>query len=266
MTAIIKPISLAFSLSFTLVSFIPVQVLSSESILDKKTDILNSNSQLNQQLFNAPDPPPDVETSDNRGDGGNRGCENAIAQIDPSQPNTLTALAPIYKSTDSELVWGLTSIEDPTFLFYVPYLSPATGKIVVYDSENNSVYNAEFTLTGKAGIVSISIPEKTLKMSQRYSWYFKIYCDPGQPPAFVNGWIDIRDSLNANVKQELERATPRDRVTLLANHGMWYDAIATAAQIRRTDPNYTDWNILLQEVGLSPITSGSIIECCQAKK
>ncbi|GAA6620838.1 hypothetical protein NUACC26_066560 [Scytonema sp. NUACC26] len=74
-------------------------------------------------LFNPPSPPPDRGTPGNRGEGASRG--ECISNNLP-----LTALVPSYEQSLSlqkgetnavTQVWGLTSLEQPSFWFYIPY-------------------------------------------------------------------------------------------------------------------------------------------------
>jgi hypothetical protein len=55
--------------------------------------------------------------------------------------------------------------------------------------------------------------------------------------------------------EQFEAATPIDRIALYAANGLWYDAIATLATLRRESPDNViatnQWTALLESVGLS---------------
>lgn len=214
-------------------------------------------------VFAAPPPPPDIGEPGRRSDAGSRGCEELNNQVSRFQKKLLTAFVPVYSG--SELVLGATSSEHPTFWFYVPYQPPHTGKFVLRSQDGKSVYQTDVVLPDTPGVVSISLPStaKPLEVDQRYHWYFKIYCQPKQPPVFVNGWIQ-RKSLAPVLESQLEKATLRERVALYAANGIWYEALTASAELRRTNPNDLNWAALLQAIGLEDMALEPMVDCCQS--
>ena len=254
---------LAFAISLASLSFTPVQAMPVNPEIIVQRSPFNSSRQLNKPLiFNAPPPPDDINAPGGRTGGGKRGCENIDKQISGSKGKRLTALVPVYGSPDLELVLGLTIAAHPTFWFYIPY-SHTPGEFVLQDEADRTVYQTPVSLSGTPGVVSLSLPSTAspLEIGKRYHWYFNIYCNPQQPPVFVDGWIK-RDSLNAALKNQLEKATPKQRVALYAANGIWYEALTASAELRRTDPNRADWAAMLRTIGLDDIASEPMLECC----
>jgi hypothetical protein len=175
----------------------------------------------------------------------------------------LTALVPVYKSKDSGVVLGLTTASHPTFWFYVPYVTTVSAEFVLQNETGKTVYQSPVSLSGVPGVVSLSLPSTAspLEIGKRYRWYFNVYCNPQQPPVFVDGWIK-RTELNPALKSQLETAAPKQRVALYATHGIWYEALTASAELRHLDPKRTDWAAMLQAVGLSDIASEPIVKCC----
>lgn len=207
-----------------------------------------------------------LESSDNRSDGGSRGCQDVANQSTGSEQKALTALVPVYQSKDVSSVFGLTVSANPTLWFYVPYNSQFPGEFVLYDGENKTVYKASFTLSGRSGVVKISLPSSvSLEVDRQYQWYFKIYCQRGQPPMSVSGKIKRVNFSNPALKSQLEKATLSDRISILAANGIWYDALTAAAEVRKTDPNDGNWPSLLRQIDLSNIASEPILDCCQTE-
>jgi hypothetical protein len=68
---------------------------------------------------------------------------------------------------------------------------------------------------------------------------------------------------NPNLVAQLKTASPRDRAALYAEAGIWYDAVNSIAQLRRSSPNDTaiaaDWAELLKSVGLDTISQKPLI-------
>ena len=81
-------------------------------------------------------------------------------------------------------------------------------------------------------------------------------------PAFVEGWIQ-RIELNPTITNQIATTTSlQQKVTLYAKNGIWYDTVATMAQMRLQnleDTSYkADWDDLLSTIDLSTLASESI--------
>ena len=261
-----KQISPALAVNFVVVSLTQIPMQSAIPVMIGQRPATNPNEQFRKPLFNAPPPPSDVGSSGQRSDGGSRGCQEVGNEPTGDEKQNLTALIPLYEIKDLRLIWGLTVSANPTFWFYVPYKSKFPGEFTLYDREDQLVYTSSFMLSGTPGIVKISLPSSvSLAIGQRYEWYFKIYCQQGQKPSSVNGIIERINLPNPSLRSQLEKATLSDRLSILAANGVWYDALTTAAEIRKTDPNNIAWSTLLQEIDLANISSAPIVECCEPK-
>ncbi len=194
-----------FAISLALLAFTPLQAQPSKPIILVQRSKPNSSGQLDKQLsFNVPPPPDDINAPSHRIGGGKRGCENIVKQMTVSNERPLTALAPVYGPKDSGLVFGLTTVSNPTFWFYIPYLPTVSAEFVLQDAAQQIVYQTPISLSGTPGVVSLPLPSTAppLEIGKRYRWYFNIYCQPQQPPVFVYGWIK-RDlaGRQSNLKQ-----------------------------------------------------------------
>ncbi|MBG1269838.1 DUF928 domain-containing protein [Nostoc sp. WHI] len=248
----LRQLKLAFAISlvslcFTLVQAQPV-----------KSEILASG------IFNAPPPPDDINAPGNRVGGGKRGCKSMNNELATSKEKRLTALVPVYQLPNAELVFGLTTASYPTFWFYVPDVTIVSAEFVLQNEAGETIYQSPVSLSGTSGVVSFSLPSTTssLKIGKRYHWYFNTYCNLQQPPIFVDGWIK-RVEPNAALKNQLETATPKQRVALYATNGIWYEFLTASAELRRLNPKRTDWATMLQTIGLNDIASEPIVDCCQ---
>jgi Domain of Unknown Function (DUF928) len=209
--------------------------------------------------FKMPPPPPQ------RGIPGNR-TSAASRDNCPTVSQPLTALVPEYRANPVDRVWGLTSMESPTLLFYVPYAKTAIVDIsfTIQDESNPAdtkiVYrNLTIAPTQTPGVMQVALP-KSLAPNTPYHWFLKLNmeCRRGQRPIFVDGWIQ-RAQIDRNLSVQLERATPAAKVSLYAENGLWYDAIATLASLRSTKPQDTaltqDWQNLLNAIDLGHLAS-----------
>ncbi len=154
-------------------------------------------------------------------------------------------------------VWGLTTVEHPTFWFYVPYtknINGASAEFVLQDGEENEVYRSAVLLPAKPGIINVTLPATTasLQVNKNYRWFFKVSCSGQQSvPVHVEGDIQ-RVNLNPSLEKELATAQPRDKIAIYANNGIWFEALTLLAQLRKANPNDTslvsDWQSLLESI------------------
>jgi Domain of Unknown Function (DUF928) len=168
---------------------------------------------------------------------------------------------------------GLTLSEYPTFLIYVPEGPKREVSLMLLhrDGERErEVASVIFTSPGQPGIISVSLPktpENKLKVDQLYRWEMEVVCDPSDPSGnmSVDGWIQLvpRNGVLANLGVN---STPAD----YAKNGIWYEAVASAAKLRRDKPNdpkvRTDWERLLNSVGLNTVVTASFVDCCTVEQ
>lgn len=196
----------------------------------------------------------------------------------------LTALVPLVQTTvnqkqgtastpSTQYVLGLTTAERPTFWFYVPYVPKNINsvKFVLLDEKDNLVTKEPIpiTLSNTPGVISVSFPstEKPLLIGQYYHWYFLIDCNPQSlsDDIAVEGLVQ-RIALKDDFRRRLQTATPRQRVALYAQAGIWQDAVTTLGELRRAKLQdaalVADWKDLLESVGLENIATEAISPCC----
>jgi hypothetical protein len=155
-------------------------------------------------------------------------------------------------------------MERPTLWFYVPYGSDSIRDIAftLQDESNPAntqiVYqNAKLAPPSQPGLMAIALPKSTapLATNKVYHWFLTLNmdCTIGQRPMFVEGWVQ-RQNITRDLGDRLDRAQPREQVTLYADNGLWYDALTTLATLRANKPQDNaldrDWQNLLNSIGL----------------
>ena len=175
---------------------------------------------------------------------------------------SITPLAPETRA-------GLTVAQYPTFFFYIPAdLKPTEAEFELRDQNRKRIYKTQLNMNGKAGIASLTLPTQAfsgLEVNQNYRWFVSLRCknapDRGGDLS-VQGTIK-RVETSPALASQLERGTLRDRIALYQNAGLWYDVIATLAQLRRSSPNdatlKATWSNLLTSVGLNAIANAPLI-------
>lgn len=210
-------------------------------------------------IFNAATP-PSTGRPGRRSDAGSRGCGTS-GSSNTTESKPLLALVPVQKTASSMMVFGRTAAERPTFWFYVPHQAALTATFVLQDQAGKSLYQSAVALPKTAGVVNVTLPTTVapLTTGQPYHWFFKLYCRSGSPPnSFVDGWIQ-REALTTDLTQQLKTATLPQQVRLYAANGFWFDALTTAAELRRKNASDADWAELVRAIGLESLATEAIV-------
>ncbi|HTL88745.1 MAG TPA: DUF928 domain-containing protein [Leptolyngbya sp.] len=235
---------------FRLLTLLPLTL---SLTLGTAINLLASSAAIAQ--FKLPTPP-------NRGAAGNR--RGAASRGDcEATPERLTALVPEYAKTVQgkklpSQVWGLTAAARPMLWFYQPYAkaSIASLQVILRDEANRSnpvIYRASLPPAQTSGIQGVALTDVPLDVNKTYHWYLKLTMNCTVPePIFAEGWVQ-RVPLDAPAS-----------LAVYAEKGIWYDAIATVAQSRQTNPTdpalLQDWTNLLQSIQLDSIASQPFVK------
>lgn len=170
---------------------------------------------------------------------GSRGCSNESIDI--------ISLAP----TDRPPV---TISANPNFLFLVkekPNLPVHFS--LVKPGVDRPIWQKELTVE-RSGILSVSTPQNiNLDVDQEYVWNLKVICNPRRP---AENWyiraVIKRIAPTANVAQRLATANSKfEKAVILANNGIWYDAISISYHNKHESESIAYFQQLLTQIGLS---------------
>lgn len=201
--------------------------------------------------------PPQQGVPGRREGGGTRGLECSTA------PTALTALIP-------QSTMGQTLSAKPTFFYYLPVAVDKTVQFELADETDKTLYKKSFRMvTSRAGVVSVSLDSDdnspALEVGKNYQWYFTIKCNAKNyttDEVLVSGWIN-RTALAPNVKTELDRSPDPAKLSIFAQQGLWYDYLATLAQLRMESPSDASlaikWSAVLNSVQLGKIAQEPLV-------
>jgi hypothetical protein len=130
------------------------------------------------------------------------------------------------------------------------------------DENENLIYRQEFLSHGQDGIYRIDIPNYVtpLQEGENYLWSFSLICSEtdlaGNP--VVGGWIN-RIENSQFIQKQIQTVSPSDRPEQYTKELLWYDLMASLADLRQSDPNNptleNKWENLLNEVGLNDLAT-----------
>ncbi len=208
------------------------------------------------QIADGFEPPPGKDAP--RGGtigGGSRPVGTACLSNPSATSGSLTALSP-----GRHL--GLTQVDRPNFLVYLPQTTAQTAEFSLFDEQMNGIYQMSIPISKQRGLVSIRLPDTapSLAKGKPYYWTFALACNSTDrtEDLVVGGWIE-RAEPNDNFKQQLANTDGIKRASLYAQQGFWYDALTTLVELQRSQPNnpalIASWKELLTSVGLDAIAS-----------
>jgi len=215
-------------------------VLCSSVLLSGLTAIAQSNLQLNLPNLRAP---------------GNResGSTRSTTCIDPD--DRLVALMP-------QSNYGLTQDGYPTLYFYLPPTEAQRVKFVVYEIDGSlqPFYEGAFSVEGEAGIVSVSLPDnglqKAMEVDETYIWYLSIMCDADDP----SGDVVVEGQISrVAAPAEATDASPTALPSIYSAAGLWIDALAASAELKRDQNDAVAWNTLLTAVELDDLITEPLL-------
>ena len=156
---------------------------------------------------------------------------------------------------------SLTLSASPTFFVYLPSGSISALEWSLSDAEGNCLFQLEIPQTNRSGIVSFNLPADapSLEVDRDYQWKL-IY--PWRSEEIFEGLIR-RVEIDRELLARIEEATPQEKAALYAENELWYEAIATLAELRRANPGNAraaQWKILLESVGLEDLKEVPLLE------
>ncbi len=158
---------------------------------------------------------------------------------------------------------GLTEEQRPSIMVYIPATIAQKAFFSIQDENFNHHYQTTLELPEEAGVMSIKLPRESpaLETGKNYQYSLVMICgeDLEVDSPFVSGWI--------------QRVQPKGNLTLqkpsvelasqLASNGLWYDAVSTLAELRKSQPSnqsvVNSWQQLLNSAGLSKIAQEPIV-------
>jgi Domain of Unknown Function (DUF928) len=181
--------------------------------------------------------------------------EGTRSIISDDQECPVTAIIPATNA-------GLTLSPYPRFFFHMP---PYPGASVAFrlETENGDlVYATQFVPEARDGTYEIALPTTSnlppLAVGTMYHWTFEI---PSENLTLSGGIL--RGEPSEEFAADLAAAQPIERVRLLAETGIWFDAMSEVADLVRSDRTNADyerlWDELLQSVDLQKIADRALL-------
>lgn len=160
--------------------------------------------------------------------------------------------------------YGTTISARPEILVYVPATSAKEALFSLKTMDKRLVHTMTVPLSGNAEIVTVQLPETApaLEVGEYYKWYFAVKCEESLRP------IDPAEGMIKRLQPDsalLSNADSNNALQVAATYGaagIWYDTVATLAQLRKAQPDNIEivshWNELLESAGLNELVDVSL--------
>ncbi len=203
--------------------------------------------------------PPAEKRPKNSSGGASRSIGQCINQAE----NSALPLAPLLPAAAK----GLSVASHPTVLAYLPRTSAQKVFFSWRDEQNNDHYQTILPLNNREGIISFTLPEDAppLEVGKNYQWALALMCDGKLQPdsPVIQGQIQ-RVALEATMSDRLKNANALETAAIYGEAGIWYETVATLAELQTTQPNdsslISNWQELLTSVGLEKIATTPLIK------
>ena len=157
---------------------------------------------------------------------------------------------------------GLTATA-PTLFFYVPESEQSQAlEFVLFDENDELVYQ---DILRSTGIVSLRLPAVSSSDStELYQWY--LVCNSRYTPKVVDSGSLQKVTLDQNLVNQLEQASPLEQVTLYQEANIWHESLGTLAELHCDRPQSSavanKWTELLHSAGLGTLSQASLDSYC----
>jgi Domain of Unknown Function (DUF928) len=204
--------------------------------------------------------PPNVTAPSNRQGATHRGPKCPTDLIRPLIP---------------EINVGLTVSDSPTLFAYVSQALRQVDFSLIAEKKTQEadevIYETAFKVD-KPGIIAVTIPagnKPLIEVGNRYQWSLSVACNSGDNTGdrsndySVKGYVE-RIEAQPTLKNDLVNPDPMTRAIAYAKNGIWYETVATLAEIRRKAPGdaklTAEWRNLLQSQKLDSIVDKPLVQ------
>lgn len=223
-------------------------LIGAESAIAQPPANSSTRRDLSTRVFFTP-PPDDKQPARTAGAGSRSGQCPQDATVPTANTPPLMALVPTTNR-------GLTLAERPTFWVNLPKTS-AKQIVLSLREEGNRHHSQTFTrITGEPGVIAIKPSDGSplLEVGKTYQWAVVLVCgerpNPNDPA--IASWVR-----RIALPQPTNPGTALQQAAWYGERGIWYDALDSLAEARRSQSNNQAlidiWTEFLNSAGLEAI-------------
>jgi Domain of Unknown Function (DUF928) len=182
-------------------------------------------------------------------------------------PSTVAGIGPAALiAVLPESFYGTTLSERPTVMVYFPASNAEEAVFSLKDEAGNMQHQMTIPVAGKSGIITVKLPNDApaLAVGKNYQWFLALKVDGQLSPStpYVDGWIQ-RIQPSTELAMAMQQKDAVKQAEALGKNGVWYDCIATLAELHNTQPQNVaiikQWEELLSSVSLKDIVTAPLL-------
>lgn len=181
------------------------------------------------------------------------------SDVTSTNPATLIGLMP-------PNYYGTTVSERPTVMVYLPASNAEDAVFSIKDETGKMHHQMTIPVAGKSGVIGIKLPADapTLELGKNYQWFLALKVDGQLSPStpYIDGWIQ-RIQPSAELVTAMQQKNLLQQAEAFGKNGIWYDCIATLAELHVNQPSnptiLKHWQELLSSVSLKEITTAPLV-------
>ncbi|MCG9891021.1 MAG: DUF928 domain-containing protein [Thermosynechococcaceae cyanobacterium MS004] len=227
-------------------------------------------------------PPPHDQKPAQTVGAGVRGipCGEPVPYLGHESPSEISdpAIAPQTRATQSSQQLGLRALipsgnqgltvaAHPSFWIYLPKTTASQVVLSIREEGGAQLSQTFFDLAQQSGVVSLALPETTpaLEVGKTYQWAAVLVCgeQPSPNDPVVVSWVrrvaPTHSVLFNNISEDSAVDNAVEQAQAYGQQGIWFDALTTLAQARRSQPHrpelVTAWTDFLTSAGLETLAS-----------
>ena len=202
-------------------------------------------------------PPQDDKKPEERTAGGGSRYDDHCLQDATSadlanSPSSQSSLMLLVPPTN----FGLTIAERPKLWIDLPETSARQVVLSIREEGTTHHSKTSIPITGESGIISLqpSLDSPSLEVGKTYQWSVVLVCGekPGPNDPALETWVRRVDS-----PEPINQGSALEQAAWYGEQGIWYDALTSLIQARRSQRNNQDlidiWADFLESGGLKAI-------------
>lgn len=202
-------------------------------------------------------PPNDKKPGKTEAAGSRNGgqCpQDATPANSPHSPSTLSSMMALVPSTN----FGLTMAKRPILSIYLPETS-AKQLVLSIREEGTTHHSQTFVpITGASSIISLqpNPDSPPLELGKNYQWAVVLVCGerPSPNDPAIASWIR-----RVALSEPTNQGTALEQAAWYGEQGIWYDALNSLVEVRRSQPQNQDlidiWAEFLESGGLKAVAA-----------
>lgn len=161
---------------------------------------------------------------------------------------------------------ALAASQPVTLYWYLPEISASHIEFVLDDGSDSDdtldiIYDAQFRVPEREGIISLTLNNTLLEPGQSYRWQLTVVCDSENGDNTVifstDGWLRIVELLT-DIQDQLEQTSSLvEKISIYLDEGIWQDGLSNLMRLKEAssedEQSEEAWQDIISRVGFQDL-------------